>query len=117
MIKVKIARDKQGFIWGFTIKGHAGYKKRGEDIVCAGVSAIAYTAVGALSEMAGVGDYVEKDGYMKCNIQSNLDDNLKQTVKIILETMVIGLKQIENSYKEYVVVENVLPHSHDFSHG
>jgi len=105
MIKVKIVRDKQGFIWNFTIKGHAGYTKSGEDIVCAGVSAIAYTAVGALSEMAGIDDFVEKDGYMKCNVPNNINDNLKQTVKIILESMVIGLKQIENSYRGYVVVE------------
>lgn len=105
MIKVKIVRDKQGFIWNFIIKGHAGYRKSGEDIVCAGVSAIAYTAVGALNEMAGVSDFIEKDGFMKCSIPDNIDDSLKQTVKIILESMVIGLKQIENSYSKYVVVE------------
>jgi len=105
MIRVKILRDKEGFIWSFTIKGHAGYKKSGEDIVCAGVSAVAYTAIGALHEMAGISDFVEKDGYMKCNIPNNINDDLKQTVRIILETMVIGLKQIENSYSKYVIVE------------
>ncbi|HHV96922.1 MAG TPA: ribosomal-processing cysteine protease Prp [Clostridiaceae bacterium] len=105
MIRVKIVRDKEGFIWSFTIKGHAGYRKRGEDIVCAGVSAIAYTAVGALSELAGVNKYVEKDGYLKCSIPQSISDDKKPTIKIILETMAIGLKQLENSYSDYVVVE------------
>ena len=105
MIRVIINRDKQGFIWEFLIKGHAGYGKSGEDIVCAGISAVAYTAIGALAEMAGVDDFIEREGYMKCTIPNNINENLKQTVKIILEAMVIGLRQIENSYDKYVVVK------------
>ena len=105
MIKVKIVKDKQGFIWEFTIKGHAGYGQSGEDIICAGISAIAYTAVGALSEMASVKSYTEKDGYMKCSIPNNINENSKRITKIILDAMLIGLRQIENSYNKYVVVE------------
>ncbi|HOJ12483.1 MAG TPA: ribosomal-processing cysteine protease Prp [Clostridiales bacterium] len=105
MIKVKVVRDRQGFIWEFTINGHAGYKKNGEDIVCAGVSAVAYTAVGALAEMAGISNFSEKDGYMKCSIPPDIDQHSKHYAKIILDAMIIGMKQIEYSYGKYVVVE------------
>jgi len=35
-------------------QGHAGYGRSGKDIVCAAVSALAYTAAGALEELAGI---------------------------------------------------------------
>ena len=40
MISINIVRDSQGFIWEFTVEGHAGFSEQGSDIVCAAVSAI-----------------------------------------------------------------------------
>lgn len=105
MIRINILRDNDGFIWQFTIRGHSEFGQYGEDIVCAGVSAVAYTAVGALAELAGIKNYIEKEGYMKCKIPTDVEENLKPCIRIILETMVIGLKQIENEYRDYVVIE------------
>jgi len=105
MIRIKIARNRDGFITGFTAEGHAGYAECGSDIVCAAVSVTAYTAVGALENLAGLkGIYTEKDGYMSCNIPEEMPEEVKQTVKIIMETTVIGFKQIEYSYGSYVRV-------------
>lgn len=106
MIKVHIVRDKEGFIWEFTVEGHAGAARTGRDIVCAAVSAIAYTGLGALQELAGIENYVERDGYIKCNIPSDIAQEKKPMVKIILDTMAIGLKQIRYtpSYKRYISI-------------
>lgn len=104
MITANIVRDKKGFIWEFTISGHADFRKHGKDIVCAAVSAVAYTAVGALEELVGIKSYSEEDGYMKCNIPVDIPETEKYQVRIILETMVIGLKQIRNSYRKFVTV-------------
>ena len=104
MINISIVTDKKGFIWGFEIKGHAGYDEYGKDIVCAAVSTLAYTAVGAISEMTDIVSYSEKDGYMQCTVPKNISNDAKNTVKIILDTIVIGFKQIELSYKGYVKV-------------
>lgn len=104
MINVAIVRDKEGFIWEFTIKGHAGYGKYGSDIVCAAVSAIAYTALGALEELAGIKNYTERDGYLKCSLPVNIAGDARYRAGIILDAMVIGLKQIEYSYDKFVTV-------------
>jgi uncharacterized protein YsxB (DUF464 family) len=104
MIKANIIRDHNGLIWEFTIKGHSGFAAKGKDIVCAAVSAVAYTAAGALAELAGVSDYTEKDGFMKCSIPPGISAENRTKADIILETLAIGLKQIEEAYKEYVVV-------------
>lgn len=104
MIKIVVARDKEGFIWRFTVKGHAGFAEKGSDIICAAVSAIAYTAVGALKMLVGIKNYTERDGFMKCSIPADIAETKKNTTRIILETAIIGFKQIELSYEGYVSV-------------
>lgn len=105
MINISIFRDKQGIIKRLKIEGHAGYGQRGNDIVCAAVSVTAYNAVGALEELAGIKNcHYEKDGYMEINIPSDIGEECKKTARIILETTVVGFKQIEMEYKNYVLV-------------
>lgn len=107
MIEISIIRDKQGYIREFTVLGHAGAGESGNDIVCAAVSAIAYTALNALEEIAGIKNcYTIKDGYIKCSLPINISDDKKKTAKIIMDTIAVGFKQIEytDEYKSYVSV-------------
>lgn len=104
MIKINIVRDKQNNIQKFTVSGHAGFSEHGSDIVCAAISALAYTAVGALKEIAGTGDYIEKDGYIECIVPQNISKKKRETVNVILETIILGFKQVELSYRKYVSV-------------
>ena len=53
MIKINVVRDNKNNIQKFTVKGHAGFSEYGSDIVCAAISAIACTAVGAMKEHGG----------------------------------------------------------------
>lgn len=104
MIEVHIVRDSKGSIWQFTVKGHAGFAEKGSDIVCAAVSAVAYTAVGALDELVNIRNYIEKDGYMKCTIPTGLDEERRYKAQVVLEAMAIGFKQIQDAYNDYIEV-------------
>lgn len=106
MINIGIVRDKDGFIWEFTVKGHAGFSERGSDVVCAAVSAIAQTTLGALEELAGIKTFTIRSGNVKCHIPLEVSNEEKLKIKIILETMVIGFKQIKctPSYKKYITI-------------
>jgi uncharacterized protein YsxB (DUF464 family) len=105
MINVTIFRDKTGMINGFEVNGHAGYAPAGSDIVCAAASATAYTAAGALEELAGAaGCHTEKSGLFTLRLLDGLSPKQRQTAAIILETAAIGFKQIENSYGKYLSV-------------
>ena len=106
MINVVFSKNSLGDILGFEIKGHAGYSESGSDIVCAGVSAIAYTALGALDEMVKVNDFIEKNGKLKFNLPITINDEQSYIAQIILKTMYIGLLQIEEQYGEYITVKN-----------
>jgi uncharacterized protein YsxB (DUF464 family) len=109
MIEIYVVRDEEGFIWQFEISGHAFYAE-GPDIVCAAVSVTAYTAVGALGELLKLQNiHTEDDGYMHCSIPPDILELDKLTARIILETTVIGFKQIEMQYPKNVkVIEEIV---------
>jgi hypothetical protein len=87
------------------VEGHAGYDKRGKDIVCAAVSVTAYTGVGALEELAGIsGCHTDSDGFFFCSIPQDITEQQKQVVRIILDTTAVGFKQIALEYPKHVSV-------------
>ena len=102
MTNVKVFR-KGNEIQGFSIKGHAGAGGHSEyDMVCAAISGIAFTALGALDEMCGIREYREEDGRLESMLPENLEEAVRYKATIILEAMEIGLKQIEAQYPRYI---------------
>ncbi len=105
MIKAVITRDLSGSIKSLRINGHSGYAEAGQDIICSAVSVSAYTAAGALGDLAGLaGCYIEDDGEIVISLPQDMTEQQRATAGIILETTAIGLKQIELSYGKYVLV-------------
>ena len=93
-------------ISGFRIQGHAQAAPHGEDMVCAGVSAVAQAALLGLDAFlpGGFGWEIKKDGFMECFLHKNLTAEEQKASGIILETMMRGLRSIQESYGEYVSV-------------
>ena len=105
MTRAVIKRLKNGDIIGFSIRGHAGAAKDGEfDMVCAAISAVGYTALGGLQELCGVNAYKESDGNLEMKLPKDMTAEAWTKAQIILKTMVIGLKQIENQYSKHIQV-------------
>jgi len=105
MTKATICRSKNGLIRGFRIKGHAGANRQGEyDLVCAAISAIGYTAIGALTELCGIKEYSEADGSLEMMLPEDLPPDVSARAEIILETLEIGLKQVERQYSRHLRV-------------
>lgn len=107
MIRIIIRRDPKGYITEFIAEGHAGYKEKGEDIVCAGVSAITGTAIIGLERVIGIKPILETDtkkGYLRCKLPEDVPAEHLNAISIILETMVLSLKDISNQYKKFVKV-------------
>lgn len=94
-----------GDIIGFDIKGHAGARTGGEyDMVCAAISAIGYTALGGLDELCEVNTHIESEGNLSMKLPKGMTIEARAKAQIILKTMVIGLKQIENQYSKHIQV-------------
>ena len=104
MITINIVRDKSGFIWQYIVDGHAGFAEEGSDIICSAVSTVAYTGINALEELVGIKNYGIEKGYMICSVPTDISPELKEKVSIILETIVVGFKQLQLTYEDYVSV-------------
>lgn len=111
MITAKIQLSADGQVAGFKVSGHAGYAEEGSDIICSAVSAICYTAVGYIDEKlnkcfnTGV-EFEESDGNMSYRRNRlSQDAAVRSDIDAVLAAMVIGLKQIEESYgKDYLTL-------------
>ena len=106
MVKVNVMRDKNGYIKGFTLEGHANAGDKGEDIVCAGVSAIVFTALGSLEQLAGIRNDVLDDGRIEFSLPENIEGKRLEKADVILRTMIIGLEMIKSnpSYEKYISI-------------
>ena len=108
MINVQISRTKDGKIHDFEIKGHAGYADPGEDIVCAGVSAVTVGTVNAIEALTGVVmNSRMKNGFLSGRLPSIEDEAVSGQVQLLLESMLVMLNGIADSYGEYIQIEDM----------
>jgi uncharacterized protein YsxB (DUF464 family) len=107
VIKVKIVRSKDGSIRSFTVKGHAFYADPGKDIVCAGVSAITVGTVNAIEALTGA-KLVSRmeDGFLQASVPELPMGSTPEQVQLLLESMVVMLRTIQESYGGYIAVRD-----------
>lgn len=108
MIIVQVFRNDDGSIDRFSIKGHANFAKRGEDIVCAGVSAVTVGTVNSIETLTGVEmDAKMKNGFLSASLPVLEKDETWSQVQLLLESMVLMLTDIAESYGKYIQIEQV----------
>lgn len=107
MITVKIDRNHQQEIIQYKITGHANAASYGEDIVCAAVSVLSQTTILGLHEIAEIEtSYEVKSGYLTCQLPAVLKAEERQKANLLLETMVLGLKNLMVSYSDYITLHD-----------
>lgn len=92
MTRIEIDLDKGSLM----AKGHAGYGERGQDIVCAAVSALTQTA--AVAAKRHRGEVKKGDGHIEVQCA-----NTEYTP--VLEAIAEGLKMIARQYPLHVRVK------------
>ncbi len=108
MLRVKLKKNKAGAYQGFTCSGHTGFSERGTDIVCAGVSALTQTAVLALERLLELAVEVQVDypkGFLDCTWAD--EPRLTEKISLVVETMRLGIEEIQNQYAQYVEISEV----------
>lgn len=101
MIRVKVFSNSYGKISGFTVTGHSDTAARGEDIVCAGVSSLAQTA------LLGLGEYLHREmdySVASGKLSMQLKEAPDELTESILETMLLGLMEIQKLSPEAVQI-------------
>ena len=98
MTKITFHKTAAGEYKGFTCDGHAGFADYGEDIVCAAISVLIINTVNSLEQITGEQMRVDTDedaGMIRCRFANQ---PLKETSKVLIDSLVLGLTQIEKQY-------------------
>jgi len=103
MIRIRIKGDESR-IEGFLIWGHAGFAPKGEDVVCAGVSAVATAALmGLLDRLPGLVRYrILSQGLIVCRLPRGLPPDPAAAAQLILKTMILGLEGIRRRHPDSI---------------
>ena len=105
MITVDIIRNAAGEVAGFSVRGHANAGVRGEDIVCAGVSALTQAAVMGLERH--LGRRIQFSQTKECQLALELLEEPDSLTEAVLMSMLLGLKEISKGYPKNVrIVEH-----------
>lgn len=101
MITVTIYKSQEDYA-GFECFGHAGFANSGKDIVCAAVSVLVINTINSIdtfTDQIFTVDSHEKSGLIKVIF----DNGIVMETKLLLDSMVLGLKEIEKEYgKKYL---------------
>ena len=104
MTSVLFKRDS-GKLVSVHIEDHAGYADAGEDIVCSAISAISLTIANGITEVLNIkANCTVQDGYLLINLQDLKEKEIEEC-QTLMETMLLGLKNVELSYGDYIKVE------------
>lgn len=100
MITVTLIRDNDKAITGFAISGHAKTAPHGQDIVCAGISALAQSAIMGIERHLGRDIDLGQDSDE--GLTMRLIGQPDSLTGAILETMLLGLTEIAKLYPKSV---------------
>jgi len=109
MIRVTIERTLSGVVSAYVVDGHAQYDEPGKDIVCASASAIAVGTYNAIESLLGLKPkYEMRKGYMRVDLTGLLldADEARERLNLLLESMIVMIRTIEQSYGDYITVSD-----------
>ena len=98
MTQITFHRTRAGEYQGFTCDGHAAYAAYGKDIVCAAISALVINTINSLEEITEEAMDITTDedsGTIRCFF---VNQPLKETSRVLMDSLVLGLTQIEKQY-------------------
>lgn len=93
MIAVEVRKDH------IIIDGHAGYAEPGKDIICAGVTVLAFTLINSIEALTD--DEIEYQAEKPGHIEIEFKD-LSERGNLLVDSFFIGIGEISKAYPEYV---------------
>ena len=105
MTKITIYQNPNHDISGFTCCGHAGYAAYGNDIVCASISVLVINTINAIEQFTTC-DFICDADEESGDITVQFPSGITEDVKLLLDTMILGLKEIQNDYgNDYIILD------------
>lgn len=107
MIRVRIEEsivsgENEFYLSRIRVKGHAGYAAKGQDIVCAGVSALVISFVNGVETLCGKAiDGVVEEGLLDARVPRD------PCAQLLAKNLAQALEGISNAHAQYVKVDRM----------
>ena len=106
MIKGTFKRNQANDIISFEVSGHANAGPYGSDIVCAAVTALAFSTVNGIEALAGFVPIVsmdhENEGYLYVETITEITEEQSKTAQILMENLLLGLTSIQEEHSDAI---------------
>lgn len=106
MTRITLFQAKEGLV-GLESRGHSGNAKKGEDVVCAAVSALVHALLLGLCDVAKIEEAEccvdEKEPLISVKWPKEKASDLD----LLTRTLALSLKEIESGYPGYVSISEV----------
>lgn len=105
MIEIRTLKTNRGYE-RFKMEGHANFNP-GNDIVCAAISALAYTLIASLDtiEDISIKELNVSSGLLHVEIEPFIDEAIQNVADIIFDTILRGMELIEVKYPKHVEIQ------------
>ena len=98
MVRVTVFTE-QGTPVGFELSGHANQGAYGEDIVCAGISAITETALLGITDVLQLdAATAREEGHVRCELSRDIAGEDLVKAAVVFNTMIAGLRSLHQAY-------------------
>ncbi len=102
MIQLSVHDDERTFI-SFTVEGHSSLGKKGNNILCAGVSTLTQSILLGMKSVLKLHLKVRKEeGYLKCVFPESLSQGDIEGVNLLMMTMITGFQDLKNQFPEEI---------------
>ena len=104
MVKVEIKRDS-GKLVSYKASGHAESVDDGFDMICSAISAASIMIANGITEILHIKPSITvDDGFMHIDLR-NLACGDIEKCQLLMETLLLGVKSIEQNYGKYIIVK------------
>ena len=98
MVTATVVKDPSGYV-SFKCSGHAGFMKKGKDVVCSAISMLTINTANSIMTFTGSRINVdENDGFVTWTFENGCDEK----AALLMDSMIMGLRSIEEEYKGYL---------------
>ena len=109
MIQAIFKTDEKDRFVSFEVSGHAFAGEYGQDVVCAGVSAVVLSTVNNLTRMASIEPLIEADeengGYLYVELTKDLSTEQGELAQMLLTSCYLALSEdVEANYGDFIHV-------------
>lgn len=101
MIRISFKYDSEGCPIGISCDGHAGFARKGHDIVCASVSALVINTINSVEEFTD-DDFTGESNEKEAHILFVLSDSCSNEAKLLMKSLELGIRSIYEDNSRFI---------------